>query len=160
MRMENSFVPHPSGIQTLHGTQRILTSPDAFTKQCLHTHLWQFFSLELLSRYESGQYLVLLPSLSQVHTSLTSRNKLVPWTPLNVLKLLINLALIILPLVDLFSLIETQSNGNTISHVHLVADIVRASGYLLALAFMLGCKVSSSFYWNLFSMKGSIQGIL
>ena len=64
-----------------------------------------------------------------------------PWTALNVLKLLINLSLIILPLVDLFYLIDTQSNGTSISDVHIVADIVRAAGYLLALAFMMGCKV-------------------
>ena len=57
------------------------------------------------------------------------------------MKLLINLALVALPLTDLFYLIDVQSNGGVVADVHIVADIVRAMGYLLAMAFMLGCKV-------------------
>ena len=68
------------------------------------------------------------------------RNLSVPWTLLNITKLVLSLTLALLPISDLLFLVYVYQGGGVVAQVHIVANIVRAASYLLALLLMLNCK--------------------
>ena len=63
-----------------------------------------------------------------------------PWTLLNITKLVLSLTLALLPISDLLFLVYVYQGGGVVAQVHIVANIVRAASYLLALLLMLNCK--------------------
>ena len=68
------------------------------------------------------------------------RNLAVPWTLLNITKLVLSLTLVLLPISDLLYLVYVYQGGGVVAQVHIVANIIRAATYLLALLLMLNCK--------------------
>ena len=68
------------------------------------------------------------------------RNHSVPWTLLNITKLVLSLTLALLPISDLLFLVYVYQDGGVVAQVHILANIVRAVSYLLALLLMLNCK--------------------
>ena len=78
-----------------------------------------------------------------------------PWTLLNITKLVLSLTLVLLPISDLLYLVYVYQGGGVVAQVekyyltqetasehqvHIVANIIRAATYLLALLVMLNCK--------------------
>lgn len=50
------------------------------------------------------------------------------------------MTLVLLPISDLLFLVYLYQGGGVVAQVHIVANILRAATYLLALLLMLNCK--------------------
>ena len=86
------------------------------------------------------QLQVLSFSVCRTRSIIVCRNLAVPWTLLNITKLVLSLTLVLLPISDLLYLVYVYQGGGVVAQVHIVANILRAATYLLALLLMLNCK--------------------
>jgi ATP-binding cassette, subfamily C (CFTR/MRP), member 1 len=106
--------------------------------------------------------LLLICTPLQIQYFKESKDKLIPWTPMIITKVICTCVLICLPIVDLIFAIVTYNSGH-IYPVDFVADLGRLVKYSQSLGFLFLCKklglVSSGplfFFWVLDSVCEAI----
>ena len=77
----------------------------------------------------------------QLSSFKTSRCSQVPWTLLGISKVLLTVALAVLPLIDLVWLLWYREEDHEVSPATFVADAVRLATYLTALVIQILCQV-------------------
>ena len=87
-----------------------------------------------------------------------SKDRQIPWTPLNITKLVINIALIVLVVIDFIYEVSNQ-----VASVHVVSSVCKLATYLLSQLIWATCKrrglVTSSalfYFWTVALLFGGV----